>query len=463
MKSNSIQAPSDGLRRGWAAQIATPMGTCDFFHLLWQYRMAHISVPSEIGVLHKVIVHSPDEGISRISPRRAGELLFDDIVYLPQMQEEHRIFTDVLSCFLGSENVLEVENIIREALDNSEEGKKEVLDMIMAFEELPSIYRKELDQMDHKTLARVLITGYMPENDTIYFDPVPNFIFTRDIAVVVNDHIIISKAAKEARFRENLLTRFGIWHNPIFDSMKEPGKIINLNIADEFPPSRKGEVVSIEGGDMMILNQDYFLIGCSERSTMHAFHSLKQVLFDRDVVDNIVMVKIPQDRAYMHIDTIFTHINEDHIVGFKPIVTDGLSSYIEVYTKQGSLRKYASIEQFMHAEINPEMQFIPAGSGESPYQEREQWTDACNLLAVRPGVALTYDRNVETAKTLKEYGYQFVHATDFIKSCQQQPDYASTLQQTIIALPSAELSRARGGAHCMSCPIMRDGFVQKLS
>jgi arginine deiminase len=174
------------------------------------------------------------------------------------------------------------------------------------------------------------------------------------------------------------------------------------------------------------------------------------------------MVKIPQDRAFMHIDTIFTHINEDHTVAFKPIVNDGLSSYVEVYTKQGSLRKYSTIDGFIHAEINPEMEFIPSGGGESPYQEREQWTDACNLLAVRPGVALAYDRNVHTAKSLKERGYQTLHATDFLASCKSQPDFVKTLENTIIMLPSAELSRARGGAHCMSCPIVREGFEQKL-
>ena len=425
--------------------------------------MEQIHVPSEIGALRKVLVHSPDEGIDRISPRRASELLFDDIVYLPAMQEEHRIFTEVLSAFVGRENVLEVEDIVRGALDNSEEGKQEVLDMVVAFEELPKIFREELDAMDHQDLARVLITGYYPENDTYYFDPIPNFIFTRDIAAVVNNHIVISKAAKEARFRENLLTRFSIWHHPMFNSMKSAGNIVNLNITEDFPPSRAGEVISVEGGDMMTLNSRYFIVGCSERSTMHAFHSLKKVLFDRDVIDNVVMVKVPQDRAYMHIDTIFTHVNEDHMVAYKPIVVDGLSSYVEVYTKQGSLRKYSSIHDFVHSEINPEMEFIPAGNGVSPYQEREQWTDACNLLALKPGVALTYERNVHTALALRDRGYQFLSAEEFLQSCQSDKDFPANLTETIITLPAAELSRARGGAHCMSCPILREGFVQTLS
>jgi arginine deiminase len=423
--------------------------------------MAQIFAPSEIGLLRKVLVHAPDDGISRISPKRAGALLFDDIVHLPRMQEEHMVFTDVLAAFLGAEHVIDFEAIIRGALDHSEEGKQEILDKVMEFEELPGIYRSELETLDHRTLARVLMTGYLPDNDTIYFDPVPNFIFTRDIAVVVNDHIIITKAAKEARHRENLLTRFGIWHHPLFEAQKEKGKVINLNIVDDFPPSRKGEVVSIEGGDMMVLNPNYLLIGCSERSTLHAFHSLKEVLFDHEVVDHVVMIKVPPDRAFMHIDTIFTHINEDHIVAYQPIVTDGLASYVEVYAQHGSVRKYPSIQDFIHQEINHEMAFIPAGGGISPYQEREQWTDACNLLAVRPGVALAYDRNLRTARTLEQFGYAILPAEEFLRTCSDNPGYAETLEKTIIALPSAELSRARGGSHCMSCPIVREGFVQQ--
>lgn len=102
--------------------------------------------------------------------------------------------------------------------------------------------------------------------------------------------------------------------------------------------------------------------------------------------------------------------------------------------------------------MDPDIQFIWSGNGESPYQEREQWTDGCNLLTLRPGVALTYDRNPKTEIAFKNAGYQVIHATDFL-SMDLDP---AGIENTIITLPSSELSRARGGPHCMSCPVLRE-------
>ena len=112
-----------------------------------------IYVDSEIMPLKKVIVHAPDEGIDRISPKRAGELLFDDIVYLPAMQREHKIFTNVLGMFIGDENVLETETLIREALDASVPLKEELLQKLAEWEELPGSVIKSLNDMDHGLLA----------------------------------------------------------------------------------------------------------------------------------------------------------------------------------------------------------------------------------------------------------------------------------------------------------------------
>ncbi|MAT53271.1 MAG: arginine deiminase [Saprospirales bacterium] len=415
-----------------------------------------IQVSSEIGPLKQVIVHRPDEGIARISPKKAEELLFDDIVFLPQMQEEHDVFTDVLRAFIGKENVLEAKELLAGAIAHEPDTKEWVINEVVDYEELPSALKAKLMSLPDERLADVLITGYLPEEDYILFDPIPNFIFTRDIAVTVNDHVVITKPGKAARFRENFLSRFIFWSHPLFAHLKDEGRIINLNHTEEFPPSKRGEVVSVEGGDMMILNKNFLLIGCSERTSAHGIHSLRDVLFEKGVVNNVVQINIPKDRSYMHIDTIFTQINTNHIVAFKPIVVDGLSSYVEVFRSNGTTAFYHSIRDFIVNEINPKMEFILSGNGVSPYQEREQWTDGCNLVAIRPGVALTYDRNPHTEVAFREAGYNVVHARQLLKDIKSGKVNPDEIENTIINLPSNELSRARGGSHCMTCPIERE-------
>ena len=112
------------------------------------------------------------------------------------MMDEHDTFTDVLDEFVGQDNVHEAEKLILEALNADATKREELINRAVQYEELPSSDADALKAMDNETLTQVLVTGYQQEDDHIYFDPIPNFIFTRDIAVAVNDHVIITKAAK---------------------------------------------------------------------------------------------------------------------------------------------------------------------------------------------------------------------------------------------------------------------------
>ena len=293
--------------------------------------MNEIYSNSEIGLLKRVIVHEPDAGIGRISPKRAEELLFDDIVFLPEMQREHAIFRDVLNFFLGSEHVIEVKDLIIQALAHDADKKSTLVDMVLDFEELPGYYSKDLLDLTDVELAEVLVTGYNKKTDHYLFDPIPNFIFTRDIAITIKDHVLITKAAKPARQRENLLTRFIFFAHPSFENLYSENRVINLNDLNQFPPSRLGEQVSIEGGDMMMFNGNTLLIGKSERTTDFAFKCVKNIVFEKNLVDHVVQITVPNDRSFMHIDTLFTRVNHDHIACYKPIVYDGDSSNVHVY------------------------------------------------------------------------------------------------------------------------------------
>ena len=73
-----------------------------------------LGVHSEVGTLRKVMVHRPGLEHTRLTPSNAEELLFDDVLWVPQAKREHDAFCELMRD-RGVE-VFEAETLLAEAL-----------------------------------------------------------------------------------------------------------------------------------------------------------------------------------------------------------------------------------------------------------------------------------------------------------------------------------------------------------
>jgi arginine deiminase len=225
------------------------------------------------------------------------------------------------------------------------------------------------------------------------------------------------------------------------------------------------------------------IIGCSERTSTSGANEAIKLLFAHNVVEKVTIVKIPHKRDYMHIDTIFTQVKRNVwvLLGSLAIAESPLEEKepiawfadkkskekVEIiqFRNGKKPKKFDCIENLLaniserDLKSTEKTKFIYSGNNAFPYDSREQWTDSCNLLAVREGVVLGYDRNDKTVDAFKQNGFAVVKVTDLLEQFETGKTDPQKMKDTLILMPSAELSRARGGFHCMSMPILRDKVV----
>ncbi|HVW15530.1 MAG TPA: arginine deiminase family protein [Mucilaginibacter sp.] len=473
-----------------------------------------IDVTSEIGDLRSLLIHSPDSGLGKVVPSKAQDWLFEDIVHLDTMRRnEYDHYVKLLMYFLdpdkikgklneidsaeidraffkpdnkdfhASLKVIEIQSLLADILIEDDIRKKLVAS-VCAIENCTYRLQQKLIGTTPVELAKIFISGAMGHDEMI-FAPIPNLIFSRDIGIAINNYMLLNKPAKKARARETLLARYIFFNHPLFASYRD--NILEIpEIVHHFlrPGEDQDGKTTLEGGDVMVVSPNHVVIGCSERTSISGANEAMKLLFDNDVVKKVTIVKIPHKRDYMHIDTIFTQVKRNVWVMLGSLSAASNSEddadAIKWFTEKKS-KDRTEIAQFEKGRSKPKVfksledllcdisendlqsgkktKFIYSGNDKFPYDAREQWTDSCNLLALKEGVVLGYDRNDKTVDAFKKKGFDVIKVADLLQKFEKGELEPHDMKDTLILMPSSELSRARGGFHCMSMPLRRDAII----
>ena len=478
-------------------------------------RSSFINVSSEIGTLRRLLIHSPDRGLGKVVPSKAQDWLFEDIVHLDMMRrDEYDYYVKILLYFLDpdkvrgkvaaigpdsdrsffkpdhadyfkSDKVIDIQRLLTDILAD-EVIRTRLIAAICGIERTSFRTQQKLNQFEPTELAKIMISGSLPDDVTMLFAPLPNFIFTRDIGIVINDHILLNKPAKLARTREALLAQYIFFNHPLFADYQE--KILEIPdnehafLLADADVNRDVTRSTLEGGDVMMIAKRHLIVGVSERTTLYAAQQVMRLVFKENLVDTVTIVKIPKKRDYMHIDTVFTQVKRNVWVLLGSLARTGdeakkrdvihffapkdVSEDLKIMQfSKGQEHKPIEIENLEDLltgiskndlGATEPIRFIYSGNNEFPFGAREQWTDSCNLLALKDGVVVGYDRNEKTADAFRAAGFDVIGVAKLLERFERGESSPETIENTFIMLPSAELSRARGGSHCMSLPLLRE-------
>lgn len=396
---------------------------------------------SEIGKLNKVLLHRPGLELEALTPSTIERLLFDDIPYLKIAQEEHDKFANTLR-----DNGVEVVYYVEEAGKAMSDPAIQI-QFVNDFLNLSKINSKGLRlamtqfllEMPPEEMVRKVVAGIKREEvatkdatslmdlvrDDYPFvsDPMPNLYFTRDPGACVGEGINIHHMHTDARRRESLILRYIYRYSR--DFAKE-GDQQWYDLDDNF---------SIEGGDVLVLSKDMVAVGLSQRTTISGCENFARNLLKNSDFKKVLAFDIPKSRAFMHLDTVFTMIDYDKFT-IHPEIEGPLGVYEMTLDKNGELQ-FKSLKDELHKILAlelgvPAVKLIRCGGGDLMAAQREQWNDGSNTLCIAPGTVVTYERNYVTNELLDKAGIK------------------------VLSVPSAELSRGRGGPRCMSCPVNRD-------
>jgi len=418
--------------------------------------MTAYGVHSEVGKLRQVIVHRPELSLKRLTPDNHDELLFDDVLWVERAQWEHDQF--VARMRERGVEVFYVQDLLGEALAASDDARMRLIDLV-ASEYVVGIglvdeMRSALGALAPDVLAKHLIGGMtvaesgldvagaaghsliasaVDDDQTFVLPPLPNSLFTRDSSCWIYGGISINPMFWQARRREAYNMAAIYRAHPMFAGADFEFWYPPVGTDDRFQTEDFG-LATLEGGDVEIIGNGAVAIGMSERTQGRMIEQIARALFAKGAAERVIAAVMSKDRAHMHLDTVFTMLDRDKATAFPKVVQGIRAISIRPGAREGTL-DVREDKDFISAVEDalgiPKLHVVATG-GDAYQQQREQWDDGNNVVALEPGVVVAYERNTFTISKMREAGVE------------------------VIPIEGFELGKGRGGGHCMTCPISRD-------
>jgi arginine deiminase len=281
--------------------------------------------------------------------------------------------------------------------------------------------------------GRSLIASAIDDQGIFVLPPVPNTLFMRDSSCWIYGGVSVNPMYWPARRREAYNMAAIYRGHPMFRDADFEFWYPPLGDDDRFHAEDFG-LASLEGGDVEIIGNGAVAIGMSERTSGRMIELIAKALFAKGAATRVIAAVMTKDRAHMHLDTVFTLLDRDKATAFPKVVEGIRSISIRPGEKEGTLDVRPDkdlISAVTDALGIPKLTVVETG-GDAYQQQREQWDDGNNVVALEPGVVVAYERNTFTIAKMREAGVE------------------------VVTIEGFELGKGRGGGHCMTCPIDRD-------